>query len=279
LKTDWPSWVTGESDSYGGNSGSPVLRKDLVSIGVHTYGGSINKASVIGPSGNLLSNYTRALAASESATESTGLISFVNVSPPGAETESGIVAVGPNGEKAESEELTNGDAHIPSGGLEESGEESILDLFNRTLKMAVALQERPPTEAVVAAGMPPILGPTAAPQGCLAAVAVQAAGGMGHAILNQQRSVPLDGVVELAIIQEAAWAAVQKISTEVNQRHEVFLNMARIIGDLHKKVDNASSILHQTSNTALGGHRCPPLHSWAFEPPAPEKDRRGGARS
>jgi len=242
----------GKLDSYGGNSGSPVLRgRDLVSIGVHTYGGAINKASVIGPSGNILSNYTRALTASESTTESAGQISFVNVSPPGAETESGIVAVGPNGEKMESGELTDGDAQ-PSGGQEESGEESDIDRFDRTLKMAVALQGRPPTEAAVAAGMPPVLGPTAAPQGSLSAVALGAAGRIGSAVLNRQ-PVSLDGVVELAILQEAAWAAVQKLSTEVNQRHEVFLNMARIIGGLHRKVEDASFIVRQTSNTALGG--------------------------
>ena len=158
--------------------------------------------------------------------------------------------MGPDGGKTESEELTNGDTQPPA--QESDGEENILDRFNRTLKMAAALQERPPTEAAVGAGMPPILGPTAAPQGSLCALALGTAGRLGSAALSRN-PVALAGVVERAIIQEAAWAAVQKLPSEINQRHEVFLNMARTINTLHKGVEDASFIVHQMSSTALGG--------------------------
>ncbi|KAK8054389.1 hypothetical protein PG996_013690 [Apiospora saccharicola] len=48
-------------DTYGGNSGSPVLREsDNVSIGVHVYGGSPNSASVIGMYGNPFLDYVAA---------------------------------------------------------------------------------------------------------------------------------------------------------------------------------------------------------------------------
>ena len=44
-----------------GNSGSPVLRQsDLVSIGAHVYGGSLNSASVIGRYGNPYNDYLQA---------------------------------------------------------------------------------------------------------------------------------------------------------------------------------------------------------------------------
>jgi V8-like Glu-specific endopeptidase len=45
-----------------GNSGSPVLRgSHMASIGVHTYGGAPNSASVIGPYGNQIQTYLQAL--------------------------------------------------------------------------------------------------------------------------------------------------------------------------------------------------------------------------
>ncbi|ERF68250.1 hypothetical protein EPUS_02706 [Endocarpon pusillum Z07020] len=48
-------------DTFGGNSGSPVLRQsDLVSLGVHVYGGAMNSASVIGKFGNPYKDYLAA---------------------------------------------------------------------------------------------------------------------------------------------------------------------------------------------------------------------------
>lgn len=45
-------------DTFGGNSGSPVLVKDdMKAIGVHVLGGDVNSASVIGPFGNVFQHY------------------------------------------------------------------------------------------------------------------------------------------------------------------------------------------------------------------------------
>ncbi|KAF2811320.1 trypsin-like serine protease, partial [Mytilinidion resinicola] len=50
-----------EIDTFGGNSGSPVLREsDHVAVGVHVYGGSPNSASVIGLYGNPFLDYVAA---------------------------------------------------------------------------------------------------------------------------------------------------------------------------------------------------------------------------
>lgn len=47
-----------EIDTFGGNSGSPVIVKEnLKAIGVHVLGGSTNSASVIGPLGNVFQLY------------------------------------------------------------------------------------------------------------------------------------------------------------------------------------------------------------------------------
>ena len=47
-----------EIDTFGGNSGSPVIVKEnLEAIGVHVLGGSTNSASVIGPLGNVFQLY------------------------------------------------------------------------------------------------------------------------------------------------------------------------------------------------------------------------------
>ena len=47
-----------EIDTFGGNSGSPVIVKDdMKVIGVHVLGGAINSASVIGPLGNVFETY------------------------------------------------------------------------------------------------------------------------------------------------------------------------------------------------------------------------------
>ncbi|KAK4444610.1 hypothetical protein QBC34DRAFT_474597 [Podospora aff. communis PSN243] len=233
--------LTYRIDSAGGNSGSPVLRKDLVSIGVHAYGGGINKASIIGPQGNILGNYTRALTAKAEA--EAGQINFVGISAPGAETESGIVGIGPDGGKTESEELTNG----------VSGESSSpLDRFTRAVKLAVALHDRPPTEATVEAGMPPVLGESAGTLGCLGAIALAKAGQLGQEALTGD-ATEYHGLVERAILQEAAFSAVMGLPRVINQQHEVFLNMSQWVGELDAGVDGASRVVRESLNAALGG--------------------------
>ncbi|KAK3491188.1 uncharacterized protein B0T23DRAFT_430148 [Neurospora hispaniola] len=53
-------------DTYGGNSGAPVIRSsDGVSIGVHVMGGKINQATLIGKMGNIFAPFIQALAMSE----------------------------------------------------------------------------------------------------------------------------------------------------------------------------------------------------------------------
>ncbi|KAK4694818.1 glutamyl endopeptidase, partial [Lecanoromycetidae sp. Uapishka_2] len=61
LSTQADTMLEYQIDTYGGNSGSPVLRQhDLVSIGAHVYGGSFNSASVIGKYGNPYQDYIAA---------------------------------------------------------------------------------------------------------------------------------------------------------------------------------------------------------------------------
>ncbi|KAL9620303.1 MAG: hypothetical protein Q9160_005202 [Pyrenula sp. 1 TL-2023] len=61
LATQTDTMLEYQIDTYGGNSGSPVLRKsDLVSIGAHVYGGEVNSASVIGKYGNPYNDYLAA---------------------------------------------------------------------------------------------------------------------------------------------------------------------------------------------------------------------------
>jgi hypothetical protein len=48
--------------SFAGNSGGPILRKsDLVAIGVHCYGGSPNSGTPLGPNGQKVEDYIKAL--------------------------------------------------------------------------------------------------------------------------------------------------------------------------------------------------------------------------
>ncbi|CAD6585747.1 MAG: hypothetical protein ASARMPREDX12_002107 [Alectoria sarmentosa] len=61
LSTQADTMLEYQIDTYGGNSGSPVLRQqDLVSIGAHVYGGTLNSASVIGKFGNPYGDYIAA---------------------------------------------------------------------------------------------------------------------------------------------------------------------------------------------------------------------------
>ncbi|KAF6227395.1 hypothetical protein HO133_008839 [Letharia lupina] len=61
LSTQADTMLEYQIDTFGGNSGSPVLRQhDLVSIGAHVYGGSFNSASVIGKYGNPYGDYIAA---------------------------------------------------------------------------------------------------------------------------------------------------------------------------------------------------------------------------
>ncbi|KAL9602705.1 MAG: hypothetical protein Q9219_001695 [cf. Caloplaca sp. 3 TL-2023] len=65
LSTQKDTMLEYQIDTFGGNSGSPVLRqKDLVSIGAHVYGGTINSASVIGKYGNPYKDYMAAFSVS-----------------------------------------------------------------------------------------------------------------------------------------------------------------------------------------------------------------------
>jgi hypothetical protein len=55
---------------FSGESGSPVLQADDdVCIGVHVRGGMPNRASVIGPLGNVFSHFIEALARKKEGTE------------------------------------------------------------------------------------------------------------------------------------------------------------------------------------------------------------------
>ena len=56
-------YVKTANNSQTGNSGSPVLREeDLVALGAHVYGGSLNSASVIGKYGNPYQDYIAAFS-------------------------------------------------------------------------------------------------------------------------------------------------------------------------------------------------------------------------
>ncbi|KAH0555794.1 hypothetical protein GP486_006262 [Trichoglossum hirsutum] len=224
-----------EIDTYGGNSGSPVFRKsDMRSIGVHVYGGDVNSASVIGVWGNTFEVFLSAFnlpaipAAGAPGVKSIPGLNFVSVPTSGAKkTVPGKI---PNG----------GAVNGHRGGAGESfgeheDDEGFFDDFLSTVKKAINIGA-PIAGSILQAGLPIAFGPIGAPIGALAGVALRAAGKAAEFEMAGESfssDVKLDdGLVERAILGEAALAGILSMSKETLADESLFSHLKDIIKPL-----------------------------------------------
>lgn len=234
-----------------------MLRGDNVSIGVHAYGGAINKASAIGTHGNTFAHYIQALE--QRTSEKPGEMFIVTIKgaahPPEAES----------GGLDDPIESWDGETGPPPEG---HPQETALDKFSRLMSTGLQLANAPPTEAAAEAGMPVVMGSAAAPLGSLAAIAYGAAGRFAEASAPSSSAASSTststtisslgpeaqaGLVECAIMGEAALSAVMTMSREANEANGVFLRMAQHVENNRESIQSVRRVLGPVSNTCLGG--------------------------
>ncbi|KAM3070664.1 hypothetical protein ACMFMF_008116 [Clarireedia jacksonii] len=217
-------WLIFMADTFGGNSGGPVIRsKDNVSIAVHVMGGKVNQASLIGPMGNIFEPYIQALTTSDTKLAKAPLeISWIEMQYPTSESgDDEAFEADPNGEAVDYNQdpanESNEDQPDPASEAYqfkrtwEQGRAFTLDFHNR----------------LSAVGLPPSFGRT----GRLAAL-------YGHAILHTmhkrtktrleagedaETSESIDqGALGRAILAEAALDTILSLDSKTKQEMGIF---------------------------------------------------------
>ena len=250
-----------------GNSGSPVLRqKDMVSIGAHVYGGPFNSASVIGLLGNPYYDYIAAFDIPAAKYEKSGLktvkgLSYVRIPantipqdvnkastalalhPPklfptvGVTAPNGVPSKGAQKFNRTSNDFASPDKARPSQNYAESDEEGFFDIFKAVVKTAAPIAGN-----ILKTGLPIVLGPVVGgPVGALAGVALSAAGRLAESAEESLDAEPNnDGVVERAILGEAALAAVMSKKRAKLESLGVFKEMGTVVNQLNPAIKQAS---------------------------------------
>ncbi|KAH0541692.1 hypothetical protein FGG08_003855 [Glutinoglossum americanum] len=230
-------------DTNGGNSGSPVFRQqDMASIGVHVYGGDVNSASVIGFKGVIFEDCLSAFNAkpiSAPIKKQIPGVDFVRIPP--TESRKPFPA-GTAGGWGENGETANGHrGQISRNNHME--DEGFFDDFIPTLKSAVKIGA-PIASNVLQAGLPILFGPIGAPIAALASVALRAAGKAAESSsasesfsLNARQD---DGLVERAILAEAALAGVMALNKKTLAEENLFSKMKDVAKVLSPVVKEAA---------------------------------------
>ncbi|KAL8903126.1 MAG: hypothetical protein Q9207_004129 [Kuettlingeria erythrocarpa] len=184
-------------DTYGGNSGSPVFREgDTTSIGVHTYGGLVNSATVLGEFGNLLDPYVTAIN-----------------NPPTSELPNDMTEVS--------------FATVPKAiGIENQLDSESSDaegFFRKFFKVAWKLA----TEGGDASGPDASVefGKSGRLIGPMASIALQA----GAAAQDTPGRINRAAIIHRAVLGEAALAAVLRMSPETMEQYGIVGKMTKIV--------------------------------------------------
>ncbi|MCJ1438955.1 hypothetical protein MMC27_008345 [Xylographa pallens] len=249
LATQADTMLEYQIDTYGGNSGSPVLRQpDLASIGAHVYGGTYNSASVIGRFGNPYNDYVTAF---DVPLTNDGL----NLIPVHAETTASVSVSGqkdrtiggaapppmfqPVGEPKSVPKFLEQPTIVPNrsgmngagtygkgaiqNGLHAGDEESFLDVLKVAVRTAAPL-----LGGALKTGLPLVLGPVGGPVGALAGLVLNSAAKLAETTdaesIFDQANVQA-GTVERAILAEAAFTAMQKVQWHPDDQESIFSDM------------------------------------------------------
>ncbi|KAL8923165.1 MAG: hypothetical protein Q9208_004728 [Pyrenodesmia sp. 3 TL-2023] len=198
-------------DTYGGNSGSPVFREgETTSIGVHTYGGLVNSATVLGEFGNLLDPYIKAINSppagefkpDETETSYATVPKAIGLPTPGTEQ-----------------------PWAPGKGTDLGSEASDAEFFMKKFfktawKIATMTEghEADPDTSVELGESGPLVGP-------MASIALQS----GFAVQDNPGPLNRAAIIHRAVLGEAALAAVVKMSPQVMQEFGIIDKMTEIV--------------------------------------------------
>ncbi|KAL4924714.1 trypsin-like serine peptidase [Aspergillus undulatus] len=210
-----------ELDVQGGNVGGPVLDDNLNVIGVHTYGGARNLATVIGRHGHFFEQYIDALDEH-----------------------------GGHGQRYESYERQRRQYQPSYRGRGEDQE-----LVNQILKLVRDFPSAIPQDILSPDGKLS-LGQLGVPAGAVANIALSAAANAVREDVdtdknNFERDQAFDGIVERAILAEAALIAVQEMSPRLRQNEHIFDTITEVVTELLPSIQQAGSTVINTAQEPI----------------------------
>ncbi|KAL8705089.1 MAG: hypothetical protein Q9201_001772 [Fulgogasparrea decipioides] len=256
LATQADTMLEYQIDTYGGNSGSPVLRHPkLDSIGAHVYGGTYNSASVIGRYGNPYDDYLMGFsvrlaneglnivpvrAKSDSVPNPYYLGNEHTTTKPGINGTNGLPGF-PSQRRYQGQDRSR----IPSSaasrsltvpqspstrGYRQNGAGAFGDDFLDIIKSAVKVGA-PMLGGALKTGFPMALGPLGAPIGALAGMALDAAGKLAESVEAESfdPSEARQGTMERAILAEAAFTAIQNMNMHPEEQESIFSDMKEYV--------------------------------------------------
>ncbi|RDW87140.1 trypsin-like serine peptidase [Aspergillus mulundensis] len=204
-------------DAYGGNVGAPVFDEDMNCIGVHTYGGDQNCATVIGRRGHSFEPYFDAL-------------------------------------DSRSERQRGGRQPQNRGRGDIDNEDQ--DLVSQILRLVRDVPEPIPRN-ILSPGTSLSLGQLGIPAGAVANIALSAAANAVTEDVdtfdnNFDRDQAFDSITQRAILAEAALAAVQEMSPRLRQNEHVFNTITQVVTDLLPTIQQAgSTVINSTQEPLL----------------------------
>ncbi|MCJ1462447.1 hypothetical protein MMC07_001048 [Pseudocyphellaria aurata] len=247
----------------------------MVSIGTHVYGGSPSLASVIGLLGSPYENYVAAFSVDpkRSRTQPDG-IKYVHISVTGSVPQVSNTEYtrqgnqyGSNTEYTRQEtQYGNGNTESSTneiGGWSQHGSNLNNDLsrddvdvdFFQILKVGIRLSD-PILSNILQVHQPMVLGSVGSPVGALAGAILSAAGKLAtqsSSFAHEFRQgLDYDGIMERAILGEAAFCAVMSMKRRRLEELGVFSEMAKVvklIAPATKKI--APFIMHTLTEPAL----------------------------
>ena len=219
-----------------GSSGTPVLRRDdLVSIGTHAYGGSVNSASVIGKFGNPYADYIAAfdLPISQDGVQLLGvpLKKTDNFHPVNGSRDGSVPRFQPGGVGLRNEATIGGrGGHRGSNFKLDSptvmDEQEFMDTLKSAMKVGAPIAvHRPSLGGHIA------LGAIGAPVCALAGFTLTAAAAIAQSAARNTGEVTnlrLEGAIERAVLADAALTAYGNLESQ-EHRESVFADMRDIV--------------------------------------------------
>lgn len=231
-----PGMLTYRISTYGGQSGSPVIRVGTqTGIATHVYGlGDKNQASPITDYDNFFSAFKQNLP---KVGEVDGIVLHKPIGGAGAENTQGGIMAQPIGKSllgikgtfdsegnSDQYSLNNNNNNNASGQ-----EESFIDVFKKIGSVVSSVGQ------VVAPGVAALLGPAGAPVAAIAHVALGALGNACESTLDTDYSKVMEGAPERGVLAESALQTVEKLHKH-NPSHPVLRKIHEDMAQSYRQV-------------------------------------------
>lgn len=231
----------------------------MVSIGTHVYGGNPSLASVIGLLGSPYEDYVAAFSVEprRSQTQTDG-IKYVHISITGSGSRAANTQQQDQYDDRTSERYNPSKNDIPvvpqNGSDPNNPNQTDLEFF-KILKVGIKLSD-PVLDNILQVHSPMVLGSVGSPVGALAGAILSAAGKLAtqsSSLVHEFREgLPYDGILERAIVGEAAFSAVMSMKRRKLEELGVFSEMAKVVRQIAPATKEiAPFIMHTLTAPAL----------------------------